>query len=119
MYDVNYFIEKFEAIPEDKWCTMSLEIEGRHCALGHCSVYKMNERLHGEGQALVSLLFNSLGFSVFYINDRETYDYPQNSPKQRILAALYDIRDKEIQEANVNAAKEIIEVESKVENVLV
>lgn len=34
-YNVEYFIAKFEAIPEDKWCVNTQEDEkGRRCAAG-------------------------------------------------------------------------------------
>jgi hypothetical protein len=38
MYDVDYFIKKFEAIPEDKWIMGSFFFNSRSCALGHCGM---------------------------------------------------------------------------------
>lgn len=111
-YNVEYFIAKFEAIPEDKWCVMKLEIGDKHCALGHCGVLKMGVQLQGEGSAIVSLIYNSLGYGIFQINDYKTNQYPQKSPKQRILAALYDIRDKELSEANLKEASKIVSEEA-------
>jgi len=39
-YDIQYFIDKFEAIPENKWIkgTVYDTNSGRCCALGHCGV---------------------------------------------------------------------------------
>lgn len=107
MYDVNYFIEKFEAIPESLWCEGKITDGDMHCAIGHCGGV-MNKELEGESQALVSIIFNVLGYGIFQINDSITNQYPQPTPKQRILAALYDIRDKELSEANIKATMELI-----------
>lgn len=105
IYDVNYFIKKFEAIPEDLWITglyYSLDRSG-FCALGHCGVTKI-ERTE-EADALESLFISNLRDIqkvhiklrlVTSINDGLIDKYNQPTPKKRILAALYDI--KKIQE---------------------
>jgi hypothetical protein len=37
MYDVDYFIDKFEKIPEELWCiSIRHDGGGRSCAYGHC-----------------------------------------------------------------------------------
>ena len=84
IYNVNYFIKKFEAIPEDQWTTGSFRDEhGRKCALGHCLT------LHEEQAALISLL----RYTTSEINDGERDRYQQPTPKQRILAALNDVKN--------------------------
>lgn len=103
MYTVDYFIQKFEAIPEGQWCTGQMEdIRGLKCANGHCGLvasYQPNE----EALALVEILrplkrTNRASFPddvldvTACINDGLTAEYPQPTPKQRILAALYDIK---------------------------
>ena len=36
-YNAQHFIDKFTAIPEEKWCIkMFTDEHGRHCAAGHC-----------------------------------------------------------------------------------
>ncbi len=55
-YTIDYFIKKFEAIPEELWCTGQLTINGKHCALGHTGIKKMNsDGLNAEGKALLKL----------------------------------------------------------------
>jgi hypothetical protein len=104
-YDVQHFINKFEAIPEDKWTTGSRGTRenelGEYCAYGHCGIR------HGvyldstqEAIALAKLFYHidrtpffcDLSFGVCWINDGKYGDYQQDTPKQRILAALYDIK---------------------------
>lgn len=127
MYDVTFFIRKFEAIPEDKWCVGVQEDEhGRRCAAGHCFHANAKRDYLGNLRAtygddpmnIFYALQNVIGCYVAELNNGKNKEYRQPTPKQRVLARLYDIRDKELSEANVNAAKEIIEVE-KIENVLV
>jgi len=100
-YTKQYFIDKFQAIPEEFWIKGNLNITGEcHCALGHCGVYNLTE-LNEEANALSNLLkpvYNSQGMFertraevVFGIND-----YCDNlgyTPKQRILNALNLVPD--------------------------
>jgi len=83
-YDIDYFIAKFEGIPEDKWCTGDYEdSHGRHCALGHCGGSLFSARTKEEES-----LFSILG-KVGMINDGKIgYDQFGDHPKKRILSAL-------------------------------
>lgn len=108
IYDVDYFIKKFESIPEDKWRTHMLEDErGRKCANGLCGVtselsctiesLSLKEvfsclRLTRTSGCRMDEDFNDYSVKVEYINDGITNEYQQPTPKQRILAALYDIK---------------------------
>lgn len=109
MYNVDYFIQKFSAIPESKWGCGDLNKNGKSCALGLCGVevndinYKQNVGVvsisNPEGDALARLLKSipetgtlDLYQSVYVINDSPSGKYPQPTPKQRILAALHDIK---------------------------
>lgn len=99
-YTKEYFIAKFEAIPDERWTT------GRYinpvgdccCALGHCG-YRTGELPTDEGLALNNLLRHHLnedqrdwGVSAApRINDGEHLSYQQPTPKARILAALRDL----------------------------
>jgi hypothetical protein len=94
-YDVDYFIKKFEAIPEENWTSGVFErSDGSRCALGHCG------RLDGcdtpEANALDTLLSgDEYGGLTPWINDVLSDLHPQPTPKQRILAALRDIKAKQ------------------------
>lgn len=97
-YNVDYFIKKFEAIPEEKWCVEKPQDNGRSCAIGHCGVndYVYSECV--EARVLLALFHHGhfRGFEpVWTINDGHDYRYNQATPKQRILAALYDIKKAE------------------------
>ena len=131
-YNVDYFIKKFEAIPEDRWAIRTQhDGNGNHCAFGWCrpseTLNKPNtSEFSGdateEGQALISLfsmLYSdpSILGNIAHINNGDIAKYGQAAPKQRILAALYDI--KAIQESKVEETKEkviyqVVEVDSKV-----
>lgn len=108
IYDVNYFIKKFEAIPEDKWIVGSLFSGDKMCAAGHCGV-RANDNFecleNKEALSLIDLLltvtitqisdirYYSIIFkTVALVNDGDCKEYQQPTPKQRILAALYDIK---------------------------
>src|SRR5688572_23992979 len=93
-YDVDYFIAKFEAIPDDQWAVGKFEDGGgRKCAMGHCG--KINGFLDTpESAAVYSLFIDELHFGVVSVNDGCIGEYPQHTPKQRILAALQDIKKK-------------------------
>lgn len=92
-----YFIEKFEAIPEEKWTVGEYEDGGRCCALGHCGV-RAGHPLTPEEDALTMLFLKADAENtliVSRVNDGFDPRYPQPTPKQRILAALRDIAAKE------------------------
>lgn len=95
VYDVDYFIAKFSAIPEEKWCSGTYEsIEGKRCAYGHCGMKRhLLERDIPEANSLKELFHKTLGESPAYINDGLVELYPQDTQKQRILAALQDIKN--------------------------
>lgn len=114
-YDVNHYFEKFSGIPNENWCTNNFGYDGIHCAAGHCG-YSMSKTTV-EGWNLYTLFDDELGASVSYINDGFDYRYPQESPKLRILAALTDIRDKQLSEANLKATKELINQPSQLQEV--
>lgn len=113
MYTVDYFIKKFEAIPENLWLSFDQgNWGGPCCALGHCRASSDNVSGDStpEGEALQDLFYkNGLRVrnalfemqyitpggqfpAVAFINNGLVLEYAQRTPKQRILAALYDIK---------------------------
>lgn len=113
VYDVNYFIAKFSAIPEDKWCTDMYKDGDKYCAYGHCGrgIFDMTvEAKH------LSDLFEEIRTPVARINDGDPGNriYRQSTPKQRILAALYDIKklqEQEQQPKYIDLTKELAQSE--------
>jgi hypothetical protein len=113
-YNVDYFIKKFEAIPEEKWATQDFSNGDRHCANGHCGVYwhgaSINQTPESRSlQKVLSPLTVTNGlelvkdgrYEIFgpeyslkaaIINNGDANEYQRPTPKQRILAALYDIK---------------------------
>lgn len=93
-YDKAYFIAKFEAIPDGKWCTRTqVDDDGRCCALGHCS--RSLGAMSKEGHALAMLFEPTRDeggkLVVARINDGEAPRYQQTTPRARVLAALRDL----------------------------
>lgn len=96
-YDVSYFIKKFEAIPEELWCIWEQTDENyNHCALGWCGIsdiskYKrwVNSINWNPEATQLQLILNDM---TAQINNGYHEKYQQSTPKQRILAALYDIK---------------------------
>lgn len=103
VYNVDYFIKKFEAIPEEKIINYELnDTKGNHCANGWCMI-----NLNGEVNALGFLFTGRRKYStkVASINNGNDRRYQQPTPKQRILAALWDIKKlsyPELSETTVN-----------------
>lgn len=131
-YDVHYFIKKFEAIPEELWCQGQFVDDNKNCAAGHCGARNDTYRdsLPLEAKALGSLFASSglsafsksntykndpLYYAVAHINDGMAREYQQPTPKQRILAALYDIRAKlapAVKEERIRTKYVVLEIDS-------
>jgi hypothetical protein len=98
-YDVDYFIQKFTAIPEESWNVgyhNYIDQAGRltHCAMGHCgnSLYKPSTP---EASALWKLFTDNINLNPVQVNDGNSGIsdlFPQSTPRQRILAALEMIK---------------------------
>ena len=88
------FIDFFEAIPDDQWCTDYYEKNGRRCAEGHLGTTDF--RITDEARTLNAILRSHPHDScaVLYINDGARRRYRQSTPKARILAALQDAKAK-------------------------
>ncbi len=105
-YTVEYFINKFESIPDEKWCTSHLFTEStegfRCCALGHLDVRYDPElkdwRSTEASSALITLLggdpqstkYDTKWGVVSFINDVRFEDltWQNSTPRERILSAL-------------------------------
>ena len=111
-YTVDYFIKKFEAIPEVNWLAGQYASSDNSvcCALGHChertDVRTLNPLLTQESMALRSLFLGWLGFDVSDVNDGYEEQYNQHTPKSRTLAGLYDI--KRLMAVKENASDRIV-----------
>lgn len=92
-FTVDYFIAKFEAIPEEKWCTGVFENHvGQKCALGLCGGGITNPEAT-EAYALTEI-FEDNRLNITSVNDsKRQKKYHQPTPKQRVLAALRDIKE--------------------------
>lgn len=94
MFTVSYFINKFNAIPDDAWTTNqyhNLE-RTKFCALGHCGVVEDYwTSINNEESISLRILLESTGSDVGMINDGIDPSYKQTTPKLRILAALIDV----------------------------
>lgn len=108
IYDVDYFISKFEKIPEEKWIIKVFNSpDGRRCAYGHCGVdgrefyeniteeFKalqiIDSQIKGDPELLLTPIKTTTSF-LAQVNDGINVKYQQPTPKQRILAALYDYK---------------------------
>jgi hypothetical protein len=101
-----YFIKKFEEIPENKWLIgilVSIDDVESHCALGHCGVrYNPDGSWTNTEEAdsleiLLNPVMEKRGYlaremygSVWRINDRNVFN--GTTPKRRILNALKGLK---------------------------
>lgn len=117
--NAQYFIDKFEAIPEEKWTEfVQIDNHGKRCALGHFlpSEYRnTKDWINGgyncgaqtvEGKALTKIFGDA--YTIASINNGQYPRYNQPTPKQRILAALRDEQSKEQQNEAVEQVKEVL-----------
>ena len=91
-YDIDYFIAKFTAIPEEQWCMRSFtDRQGRHCAVGHCGADSSDSwSCNEEAMALTRICRDFLNDSPTAINDyKPVSGFSTTTPRQRILAALH------------------------------
>jgi hypothetical protein len=106
-YTIDYFIEKFSAIPVDKWNVGSLRsLDGSCCVLGHVNTKleahggMLHYILTEEGKALVRLITKckegeeNEGYykQVIAINDKAFGC--DITPKQAIINTLVKIKNK-------------------------
>lgn len=93
-YDVDYFIKKFEAIPEELWTAGVFKDGERRCAAGHCgAVASSNWKNIPMVVSLYNLPFDGPEATITAINDGNHTEYKQPTPKQRVLAALWDLKN--------------------------
>ena len=99
-YDVNYFINKFETIPDYEWCegqcTKVLNNNIQHCALGHCGVTKNMEGndLTDESKALIKLFGGNPNKPCYEGGADAVISVNDGGPgsKQRILNKLKSLK---------------------------
>jgi len=99
-YDLEYFIAKFEAIPEDKWCTGVLRSLNRSCALGHCGATTCSPTFKNhplEVQELIRITGGSKDGVlpiIGEVNDGFIGELKRgdSSPKQRVVHYLKSLR---------------------------
>ena len=91
IYTVDYFIEKFSAIPLERWVTHDIGRDGNHCAFGHCGlIFDKDSKTWQatEESRQLQLLFGD--DKVTIINDK-AIKYG-NNPKDRILNKLKSLK---------------------------
>lgn len=88
-YNLEYFIAKFESIPEYKWLCgeFSDEYGECKCALGHCGVRQETDTPEGD------YLLELTDFDIAEVNDGvRGYDTLGSTPKQRVVNYLKSLR---------------------------
>ena len=90
-YDADYFIRRFSAIPDEKWCTGAYRKGDAMCASGHCLLWGDHGRREStnEWRALCDMFGRN---APSLVNDGHCPRYRQKTPRARILAALRDAK---------------------------
>jgi len=92
-YTKEYFIKKFEAIPDELWYVgkyTNPENPNCHCALGHCGESAPFSYGRTEESEALRNLSSSPRWNISTINDNVGFmvNYQGSTPKDRILNAL-------------------------------
>ena len=117
IYDVDYFLKKFEAIPDDLWLIGTFQRTDeagviRRCALGHCGgdgdgkYPEMTNEYIALKRIFTYADFLGKAFYVTTINDGNDPRFQQPTPKARVLAALNHIKEQTYVLAALNHIKE-------------
>lgn len=115
-YDIDHFIKKFEAIPEENWCVGHIyrNVNGNEqkCALGHCLTLENGHVVGYPEESLnLSRIVRKYKSDIVDINNGRDSRYTQDSPKKRVLAFFNEIKyEKEINSA-VKEVQEIVNTE--------
>ena len=92
-FTIDYFIEKFEAIPESQWCIKTTEDEfGRKDASGHCGV-KRSGPLTREALVLNKFVYTDY-LCISYVNDGTLAAATGSTPKARVVNVLKKLKIK-------------------------
>lgn len=109
-YTIDYFLDKFSKIPERFWMTLGYSFGDQCCSLGHCGARACMPT--DESDALIRL-FENIGAHPATVNDgKDILRYYQTTPRQRILAALLDI--KALQEKETPKVEIVPEVKERI-----
>lgn len=93
-FDLEYFVSKFEAIPDDQWITGEFFDErGCKCAYGHCGAVNSSTDTIESSKLLDLDLEHS--FRIAAVNDNTDNEYSAygSTPKQRVVNYLKSLRD--------------------------
>lgn len=127
-YTVDYFIDKFSSIPDSLFVVDRLhDGDGGKCVNGWCGVMDCQKPTiessalqkvmsilkitwFGHGDTTIDSIWDYEDYSIMavYINNGWTNEYPQPTPKQRILAALYDIKKMQYPELSNTTVEDLI-----------
>lgn len=106
-YNIDFFIDFYEKTKEEDWCVERFAIyfpgSVQRCALGFCEVMDGDNNYTQTRAALWGL---NNGIAI--INDGHDPNYQQPTAKQRVLAALYDIKKSQYPELSTVTVEDII-----------
>lgn len=86
-----------EQVPEEQWGVGMFEWQGKCCMFGHWNTKSGRDAAYfgQECRCFMDKINSFLGYSSgnmgFRVNDGELKNYPQSTPKQRVMALLDDM----------------------------
>lgn len=100
VYNLAYFINKFELIPADQWAVSTFhdDVDGARCALGHCGMkgelqWDTELDWNPEASALYQLAPDIMDVNDGIYGMTSTYG---TSPKERVVNYLRAIKNGEV-----------------------
>lgn len=92
-YDLDYFIAKFEKIPDDEWTDQGefVDRSGCKCAYGHCGAIKSKN----DSEESTALYKIDEYYNIVPVNDnwRGNFAHLGTTPKQRVVNYLKSLRN--------------------------
>lgn len=100
-YNAQFFIDFYTPIPDERWGTRDFYNRETQC---YCAFGFLGARIGGQTEEVIALEHLLIAYrelsSPYYpnrlttANDKQTRDFPQTTPKARVLAYLEECKRK-------------------------
>lgn len=95
--NIDSFIDYLETTDDNEWCEDVVRTKGneKNCVMGHLVNWYFGKDYEGKLEPVWSLFQEmwATTYMLYPVNDGENEKYQQETPKERTIAYLKDLRD--------------------------